>query len=72
MDMDSEERQELHDEGVVETPVCIPRGEHELRLQDPIREAVVSESHFRLAATCVRKRVALQVIETLPLDIVTS
>jgi DNA-binding NarL/FixJ family response regulator len=53
----------------VATPASILLVENELRLQDAIRACLVAEPDFRLAAVCAAKPEALQVLETMPLDI---
>jgi two-component system, NarL family, nitrate/nitrite response regulator NarL len=55
---------------VVAKPAYILLVERELRLQGAIRDAIVSEPGFELAAACASKRVALQVIESMRVDIV--
>lgn len=54
---------------VVARPACILLVENELPLQGALRDVIVSEPNFKLAAVCVAKSAALEVIATAPLDI---
>jgi DNA-binding NarL/FixJ family response regulator len=68
--MDDEQRQESHDPGgVVVTPAYILLVERKLCLQGAICDVIVADPDFELAAACASKYEALQVIETIPLDI---
>jgi len=55
---------------VLPKPVGVLLVEHDPRLQCAIRAAIMSEPAFELVAVCTSKRGALEVIETMSLDIV--
>jgi DNA-binding NarL/FixJ family response regulator len=67
--MDDDREKKSHGGSVAVKPAYVLLVERELRLQEAIREVIVSEPGFELAAACASQHAALQVIETMPLDV---